>query len=110
MFRQAKSAASTLTWILRGVGFVMMVIGIALIAAPLAWLASVLPFLAGIVDAAAVFVALILAIPLTLTTIAIAWMAHRPLLGGGLIVVGVLLAVGIRRLVPRRRRQAPAPV
>jgi hypothetical protein len=106
MFQEAKSQASTLTWILRGVGFVMMVIGITLMAAPLAWLASVLPFLEGVVDAAAFFVGLVLAIPLTLATIAIAWVAHRPLLGVGLLIVGVAAAFGLHRLVRRRRPPA----
>jgi hypothetical protein len=86
----------------------MMVIGLALMAAPLSWLASVLPFLEGVVDAAAFFAALIVAIPLTLTTIAIAWIAHRPLVGIGLIVVGVSLAIGLRWLVPRRRTGLPS--
>jgi hypothetical protein len=108
MFQEQKAAAATLTWILRGVGFAMMVIGLALMAAPLSWLASVLPFLEGVVDAAAFFAALIVAIPLTLTTIAIAWIAHRPLVGIGLIVVGVSLAIGLRWLVPRRRTGLPS--
>lgn len=109
MFQEAKNASRTLTWILRGVGFVAMVIGVALLAAPLAWLASVLPFLEGVVDAAAVFVAVIVSVPLTLATIAVAWMAHRPLLGGGLLLGGILIAVAVRWVAPRRRKAVPAP-
>jgi hypothetical protein len=103
MFQEAKSEASMWTWILRAAGYLMMVIGVTLLASPLAWLASVLPFLAGIVEAGAFLVGLVVATPLTLLTIAIAWLAHRPLVGGGLIILGVLLGVGLHRLVRRRR-------
>jgi Transmembrane protein 43 len=107
MFQEAKSEAAMWTWILRGVGYVMMIIGIAMLASPLTWLASVLPFLAGIVEAGAFLVALVVATPLTLLTIAIAWLAHRPLVGGGLIILGVVLGFGLHRLV-RSRRTPPA--
>jgi hypothetical protein len=102
MFKEAKAAESTLTWILRGVGFALMVIGLALCSAPLAWFASLLPFLGDLVEAVGILLALVLAIPLTLTTIAIAWLAHRPLLGVGLIAAGLVLGYGVRRLAPRR--------
>jgi hypothetical protein len=102
MFQEAKSEARMWTWILRGVGYLMMVIGITLLASPLAWLASLLPFLAGIVEAGAFLVGLVIGTPLTLLTIAIAWVVHRPLVGGGLIVLGAALAFGLHRLVRRR--------
>lgn len=103
LFQKAKADENTLTWILRGAGFVTMLVGIVLMAGPLAWLASVLPFLEGIVNAAAFGVGLILALPLTLLTIALSWLAFRPLIGGGLIVAAVVLAILARHLVPRRR-------
>ncbi len=109
MFRQAKADEAFMTWILRVAGFLMMLIGIALVASPLAWLASVLPFLAGQVNAAAFGVALIAAVPLTLLTIALSWLAFRPLVGAGLIVAAVALTLVIRRLVPRRTAAAAAP-
>ena len=109
MFRQAKADEAFLTWILRAAGFLMMLIGIALVASPLAWLASVLPFLADLVNVAAFGIALIAAVPLTLVTIALSWLAFRPLIAGGLIVAAVVLTLAIRRLVPRRRAPTSAP-
>jgi hypothetical protein len=103
MFQEAKSSAALLTWILRGVGFLVMLIGLCLLSAPLSWLASVLPFLAGIVDIAAFFAALMIAVPLTLITIAIAWMAFRPLLAAGLMAGGLVLAALLRWVSPARR-------
>jgi len=67
-------------WIFRGVGFAMMVFGITMMSSPLAWLASVLPILGDLVGAGAFLVGG-RGIPLTLLTIAIAWLAHRPVLG-----------------------------
>ncbi|MEQ8815655.1 MAG: TMEM43 family protein [Thalassobaculum sp.] len=109
MFREAKAEEALFTWILRAAGFLMMLVGIALLASPLTWLASVLPFLASIVGFAAFGIALIAAVPLTLLTIALSWLAFRPLIAGGLIVAAVVLMLAIRRLVPRRRSAAPAP-
>ncbi len=112
LFHEAKAAASTFTWILRAVGFVMMLIGLCLLASPLAWLVSVLPFLEGVVDTAAFFLALVLSIPLTMITIAIAWMAYRPLLAAGLLAGGLVVAAGLRQVAPRRSRDIrprPAP-
>ena len=42
--------------------------------------------------------ALLLALPLTLIVIAAAWITHRPLIGGALIVAGLGLAYLLRRL------------
>lgn len=106
MFQQAKSDENLVTWILRGVGFVLMLLGVVFMASPLAWLASVLPFLETLVNAAAFGVGLIVAVPLTLLTIALSWLAFRPLIGGGLLVAAVVAVIVIRQVVPRRR---PAP-
>lgn len=108
MFQHARTDEAILTWILRAVGFLVMLVGLVLLASPLLWLASLLPFLESLVGVAALGVALVIAIPLSLTTIAVAWLAHRPLIGGGLIVAGIVLAVVVRRLLPTRRRRPAA--
>lgn len=106
MFQDAKSDENALTWVLRAVGFFVMLIGVALMASPIAWLASVVPFLESVVDVASFGLAVIVAVPLTLGVIAVAWLAHRPLIGAGLIVAGIVLAVVIRRILPARRKLA----
>lgn len=104
LFRQARTEEATLTWVLRGAGFLMMLIGIVLAAAPLAWLASLLPFLEGVVNAAAFGLGLMIATPLTLLTIALGWMAHRPLIAIGLILAAIVAVLVIRRLLPSQCR------
>jgi hypothetical protein len=67
-------------------------------------LASVLPFLGGIAEAGIFIVALSLSLPLTLFTIAAAWIAHRPIIGALLLVAGAALFWLMHRL----HRKAPA--
>jgi len=102
LFHDEMQSESRLTWILRGVGFVMMLIGFVCISRPLTMLFAVLPFLESMVGAGAFLVALTLAVPITLVTIAIAWIAHRPLIGGGLLIAALAALFLLRRMHPRR--------
>jgi hypothetical protein len=103
MFAEKKQEENQLTWILRGAGFLLMMIGFMLFMRPLSVLGSVLPFLGGLIEAGAFIFALALSVPLTLVTIALAWFAHRPLLGGGLIVaaLAVYFLLGARHSKPK---------
>jgi hypothetical protein len=109
MVKEKKQEEKNLTWILRGVGFVVMLIGFLLVGGPLGSLAAFLPFLEGIVDFGVFLIAFILAVPLTLLVIAIAWFAHRPLLSGGLVIVAIAAVFGLRALRGSRSRPMPAP-
>jgi len=102
LFHDEMRSEGRLTWILRGVGFVAMLIGFVCISRPLTMLFAVLPFLESMVGAGAFLVALTLAVPITLLTIAIAWIAHRPLIGGGLLVGAVAALFLLRQMHPRR--------
>ena len=108
MLKEAEKSERILTWILRGIGFVVMLIGLMLIAGPISALAMVLPFLGGLVQGAAFVVAFLIAMPLTLFVIAISWIAHRPLLGVILLVVAGVLLFGAIYL-RRHRKAASAP-
>jgi len=105
MFKDKAHEEGILTWILRAVGFVLMLIGLALMTSPLSVLVGVIPLFETLVGAGAFLLALIVAVPLTLIVIAAAWIAHRPLIGVGLIAVAIGLAWGLRRL----HRPPPAP-
>jgi Transmembrane protein 43 len=106
LFRDEQKSEGQLTWILRGVGFIVLLIGFVCLTQPLTTLFAVLPFLESVVGTGAFLVALTLAVPVTLLTIAIAWIAHRPLIGGGLLVAAVAALFLLRFMRPRRR--APA--
>jgi hypothetical protein len=91
------------TWILRVVGFFVMFIGLNLIFKPLSVFADVLPILGDIVGLGTGLIAFLLAAILSMTTISIAWIVHRPLLAVLLLAVGVgLTAIVIVKLIQAR--------
>ncbi|MBV8062968.1 MAG: TMEM43 family protein [Nevskia sp.] len=108
MFAQTRAEESQLTWILRGVGFVLMMVGFMLGLRPFSVLGSILPFVGGLIEAGAFFFALAVSAPLTLLVIAIAWVAHRPLLGGALIAAAALVFYLGHRNRPRKQGAAAA--
>ena len=97
MIAQKQSEESTLTWILRLVGFVMIFAGFAMFLSPLSTFASVIPIVGSIVGGAAALAAFVVALPLTLIVIALSWIAFRPFIGIGLLVVAAALLYGLRR-------------
>jgi Transmembrane protein 43 len=103
LFHDELQSEGHLTWILRGVGFVAMLIGFICMTRPLTMLFAVLPFLESLVGAGAFLVAITLAVPITLLTIAVAWIAHRPLIGGGLLLAAVAALLLLRQVLPRRQ-------
>lgn len=107
MFEQMESENAMLTWILRLVGFVLMAVGIALCFQPLVAIADVIPIMGDILGAGTVIVAIGLALPLALITIALGWVTYRPLVGIPLLVVAVGGLVGLTML-GRSRRAAKA--
>jgi len=106
LFRDEAKSESVLTWILRGVGFVLVLIGLVCMTRPLTMLAAVLPLLESVVGVGGFIVALTLSVPITLLTISFAWIVHRPLLGVGLLVAAMGWLVLLRYMRPRRTAQA----
>lgn len=82
-----------LTWTIRLVGLVLMVIGFAMIFRPLAVVSSFLPFLGDIVGTGTLVMAILISLGLSLTTIAVAWVFSRPLLGMPLLVLAVMFLI-----------------
>lgn len=87
MIEQAKAENKMLTWILRLVGFILMLVGLMMVFKPMSVLADVIPVLGSIVGAGTGMVAFLLAACFSITTVAIAWVVYRPILGIGLLVV-----------------------
>jgi len=109
MFADAESANSAMTWILRAVGAVLMLVAFSMVAGPLSVLASVLPFLGTIVGSGVFLVSLVLTLVLAPTVMAVAWLFYRPLVAIGILAVGLALAFGASRLAASRRAASPAP-
>ncbi|MBK1831193.1 TMEM43 family protein [Verrucomicrobiaceae bacterium R5-34] len=98
MFERAQESNKMMSWILRLVGFVLMFMGFSLIFKPLSVVADVLPIAGTIVGVGTGIVAFLLAAPLSLATISIAWIFYRPLIGIPLLLAA---AVGIFFLVKK---------
>lgn len=110
MFQSAQNSNKILTWILRIVGFYLMYLGISTVLAPLAVLADVLPFLGSLVSTGTKAVSFLLALPLSLLVIALAWIFYRPVLGIALLVIVVIcIALIIKRGMAAKAAKAEAP-
>lgn len=107
MFADAESANTVLTWILRVVGIVMLMIAFALIMAPLGVIGDVIPFVGRIVRMGTGLVAFALAVLVGSVTIAVAWFWYRPVLS--LIIIGVGVAITAVVLYLGRNRKAASP-
>ncbi len=106
MFQQEQEGNAMLTWILRLVGFLMMLFGLLMVTNVVSVVASVIPFLGTIVGAGFGLMAFAVALPLTLITIAIAWVAYRPLIGIPLFVVaGALVYFAGSKLIKKNRKK-----
>lgn len=104
MFTAAEKSNAVLTWILRALGYILMSIGLFLVLRPLSVLLDVIPLLGSIAGAGLGFVSLLVSLALSFVVIAVAWLFYRPLLGIGLLVLGI----GIGVLVIRSGRKKTA--
>ena len=89
MFKQAEEANVTMTWIIRVVGWLLMMGGFGMIFRPIDVIADVVPIVGGIVDFGTNIAAAILGTGLTLLTIAAGWIVARPILGILLFLLGL---------------------
>ena len=105
MFAQAHSRASIVTWMLRALGLALMWGGLA---AALGWIARVLdviPILGTLVEKGISLVAFLIALPLGMLTMALAWFVYRPVVS----IVLVAVAVGAFWLLRRRAKGSALP-
>lgn len=101
MFAGAIAGNKMMTWILRGVGVILMFIGFRMVFGVLPIVAAVIPFVGRLVGAGMSLVAGVLTFVCATMTIAIAWLAARPLLGIALLAVAAaVLVLAARRFKP----------
>lgn len=113
MFSQAHSGNSSMTWIFRALGTLLLVIAINMVLGPLSVAASVLPVLSRVLAMGTGLIATCVGVALSVFTMALAWIFYRPLLALAIIAVGIALVVAVVMLIGKRRRQLvamPPPV
>ncbi len=84
MFTQAVQENITMTWMVRGGGFVMMFVALHAMFYALVKIFRRIPIVGGMAESGAKIVSGILTIVIVLPTIAISWIVYRPVLGIGL--------------------------
>jgi hypothetical protein len=107
LFASAHSSNSTMTWVLRVVGVILVIAGLKMIVAPLAVFASVIPLLGSIVGAGTGIVCTLLGLAWSFLVISIAWLRFRPLIGGALVAVALAL-IAVLYMKGRKRKAVEA--
>lgn len=108
IFKTAQDENRILTWILRLVGLVFMLVGFTMLLGPLVALGDVVPFIGNVLGAGALLVGMVLTALVGPTVMAIAWLWYRPIVGIGMIAAGIAIAFAIKQWGPRRKQQADA--
>lgn len=98
MFVQADNDNTTTAWILRIVGFILMVLSILLILQPLATIVDIVPFVGDCIQSSMEnclfpLIAVIIALPTCLFIIALAWLAYRPAIAIPIMLVSLFFIV-----------------
>ncbi len=110
MFESALKQNTVLTWILRAVGFFLMFFGLLLFFRPISVLGDVVPFVGSLMAFGTGLFAFVISIVLSTTTIAVAWIVYRPLLGIGLLAVAIAVLVWLAVSGKKRVAAAAQPV
>ncbi len=98
MFQDAQDGNNMIAWIIRVVGMVMLMVGFGLILAPFGVLADVLPLAGTIVRMGTGLIGFVLGMVVGTITIALAWLAFRPITTLIILAVGGAIAFGVYRL------------
>ena len=109
MFEAARSGNTTVTWLVRIGGFLLMFFGLSMVLKPLSVLADVLPILGDIVEMGAGLVAGLVALVCALVTIAVAWVFYRPVVGIILLAVAGFFVWKLYQKRKAKKAAAAAP-
>lgn len=102
MIDKAQAENNMKTWIWRGVGFLMMLIGLSMVLRPLAVLGDIVPFIGNLVGVGTTLVAGVCALSFSLLTISVAWLVYRPLIGVPLSLAGAATLVFLFQMIRKR--------
>lgn len=102
MFQHAEEENVTMTWVLRLIGAIFMLVGFNFVLRPLAVAGSVIPLLGDLIGAGAFLVALVCTVAVAPVVIAFGWLWYRPLIGLGVLILGAAATWGLVRLARTR--------
>lgn len=99
LFKTAEVENQVLLWVLRLVGFIIMLVGFLLLTSPISQIAGLIPFVGFVLGDIDFLVSLGLAVITSLVTIAVGWATARP----GLATMLLIIVAGVVALLLRRR-------
>jgi Transmembrane protein 43 len=108
MFEDAQTANVIVTWAIRIGGLVLMFAGFSMFFSIFGVIGDVIPFVGSIVRFGTGLLSFVLTIIIGPIVMAVGWLAYRPLVAIGVIVVGLLIGFGLTYM--RRSKMAAAPV
>ena len=97
-----RSSNKTTKWLLRGLGILLVIIGISSVLSPITKLLGYIPILGSIANGAIGIVTFAVGLAISLVVIAVAWFRYRPLLSIGLIVAVVALIILIKKFTKKK--------
>ena len=97
MFQSAQDANNMVAWIIRVVGMILLMVGFGLILAPFGVLADVLPLAGTIVRMGTGLIGFVLGLIVGTVTIALAWLAFRPITTIIILAIGGAIAFAVYR-------------
>lgn len=111
MFKAAEDFNTFVTWLIRALAALGILIGFTLILRPLAVIGDVVPIVGSLIGAGTGLVALLLTAVVAPIVIAAAWFYYRPLVAILVLAGGAALAYAIKVLAAKRAatRSAPSP-
>ncbi len=93
MFKVAERENAVITWMLRVTGVLLMFGGMVCMASPIRAIFGVIPFVGNLAGFSIVLFAIPISLTLSLVTIAIGWIAFRPMVAFSLIAIAVVLTL-----------------
>jgi hypothetical protein len=106
MFKEADFGNKGAAWVIRFLGYLLMLVATALMLRPVVAAADLVPFFGALVNRGVLGVALVLSALMSTLVIALAWLVYKPVASlGMLVVVGACAFVWLRRGRPPHGRQ-----
>ena len=104
MFSNAMTSNTVITWIVRIVGLLFLIVCFSLLLAPLGVIGDVIPLVGSVVRMGTGLVAMVFGILIGTVTIAVAWFWYRPLTALAILAIGAAAAFALLKL--GRKKQA----
>ncbi len=98
LFADAVTSNKVMTWILRAVGLILMLVGFSLMLALLGVIGDVIPFIGSIIRSGTFLIALAMTALVGSLAIAAGWMFYRPLLSLAVVAAGLAIFYAVSRM------------